>query len=155
MAIDRAHVGFTLPAFTVVVRAEALRQFAEAIGAAGDPAAGDPAAGAPVAGAPDHAPPTFMKVIEGANGSSRALVDALSIDLRRVMHSEQEFEYFAPIRAGDEITVVRRVVDIYDRKAGAMEFVVVESTLQNHEGVRVGRSKQWILVRNEMRPKSS
>jgi len=34
-----------------------------------------------------------MKVIEGENGSSRAIVAALGVDLRRVMHVEQEFDY--------------------------------------------------------------
>jgi hypothetical protein len=92
-----------------------------------------------------------LKVIEGENDSSRAIVAALGIDLRRVMHVEQEFEYGAPIRGGDHVTVERRVVDIYDRKHGALEFVVVESAMHNADGVSVGRSKQWILVRNEIR----
>jgi hydroxyacyl-ACP dehydratase HTD2-like protein with hotdog domain len=89
-----------------------------------------------------------MKVIEGANDSSRAIVSALGIDLRRVMHAEQEFSYDAPIRCGDEVSVQRQVADIYDRKDGALEFVVIESTMHNRDGICVGRSTQRILVRN-------
>jgi hypothetical protein len=135
MPIGRSYIGFSLPPFIVEVRAEQLRKFAEAIGA-------------PVS---DIAPPTYLKAIEGENGSSRALVEALGIELRRVLHSEQEFEYHAPIRSGDRLTVERRVVDIYDRKDGALEFVVIESTIRSLAGLDVGRSRQWILVRNAMR----
>jgi hypothetical protein len=133
--IDRKHIGFSLAPFTVLVDHEQLRRFAEAIGNSVHS---------------DFAPPTYMKVIEGENGSSRAIVAALGVDLRRVMHVEQEFEYGAPIRGGDHVTVERRVVDIYGRKDGAHEFVIVESTLLNAHGVSVGRSTQRILVRNEV-----
>jgi hypothetical protein len=133
--IDRKHIGFALPPFSVLVDRERLRRFAEAIGGTIRS---------------NLAPPTYMKVIEGANDSSRALVAALGIDLRRVMHVEQEFEYGAPIRGGDQVTVERRVADIYDRKDGALEFVVVETSMHNADGVSVGRSTQWILVRNEI-----
>ncbi|MEA3152244.1 MAG: hypothetical protein QOD56_3183 [Gammaproteobacteria bacterium] len=134
MPIDRKHIGFSLAPFTVLVDPEQLRRFAEAIGSGGPSNVG---------------PPTYMKVIEGENGGSRALIAALEIDLRRVMHVEQEFEYGVPIRAGDLVTVERQVVDIYDRKDGALEFVVVESGMHNADGASVGRSTQWIVVRNE------
>ena len=135
MPIDRKHIGFSLPPFTVLVDREQLRRFAEAIGNSVHS---------------DLAPPTYMKVIEGENGSSRAIVAALGVDLRRVLHVEQEFDYGAPIRGGDHVTVERRVADIYGRKDGAHEFVIVESTLRNAHGVSVGRSTQRILVRNEV-----
>jgi hydroxyacyl-ACP dehydratase HTD2-like protein with hotdog domain len=136
MPIDRQYVGFSMPPYTALVDRERLRRFAEAIGGAIHS---------------DLAPPTYLKVIEGENDSSRAIVAALGIDLRRIMHVEQEFEYRAPLRGGDQVTVERRVVDIYDRKDGALEFVVVESAMHNADGICVGRSKQWILVRNEIR----
>jgi hypothetical protein len=133
--IDRKHIGFSLPPFTVLVDHDQLRRFADAIGNSVHS---------------DLAPPTYMKVIEGENSSSRAIVAALGVDLRRVMHVEQEFEYGAPIRGGDHVTVERRVVDIYDRKDRAQEFVVIESRLRNAHGISVGRSTQRILVRNEV-----
>jgi acyl-CoA thioesterase FadM len=92
-----------------------------------------------------------MKVVEGEGNSSREIVRALGVDLRRVMHVEQQFEYLGPIRSGDHLTVERRVADIYDRKDGALEFVVVDSSIQRATGECVGRSRQWILVRNSIR----
>ena len=136
MAIDRKHIGFSLPRFDVTVDQERLRKFAGAIGASHDSVESG------------VAPSTYMKVIEGAGNSSREIVRALGIDLRRVMHVEQEFEYHEPIRAGDQLTVERRVADIYDRKNGALEFVVIDSTIIRNSGQSVGRSRQWILVRH-------
>jgi len=81
--------------------------------------------------------------------ASRAIVSALQIDLRHILHVEQEFEYGAPIRAGDCVTVERTVADIYAKKGGALEFVVVDSTLHNGDGASLGRARQTILVRNE------
>jgi hydroxyacyl-ACP dehydratase HTD2-like protein with hotdog domain len=135
--IDRRYIGFRLLPFTVLVTSEQLRRFAEAIGYVGPDID------------LDLAPPTYLKVIEGEGNSSRAIVSALQIDLRRILHVEQEFEYHLPIRAGDRVTVERTVSDIHARKGGALEFVVVDSTLHNGDGTSFGRSRQTILVRNE------
>lgn len=135
MAIDRAHLGYSLPAFTVEVTAQRLADFCAAVGEA------QAAADAP-------APPTFMKAIEGENHSSRRILEALSVDLRRVLHAEQQFEYFAPIRAGDTLQVQRKVTDLYDKKGGAMEFIVIESSIRKADGELVGTSRQVVLVRN-------
>jgi hypothetical protein len=136
MPIDRKHIGFSLPPFTVTVDPDRLRQFALAIGASESTVESG------------IAPPTYMKVVEGEGNSSREIVRALGIDLRRVLHAEQEFAYASAIRAGDRLSVERGVVDIYDRKDGALEFVVIDSTVRRRSGESVGRSRQWILVRN-------
>ncbi len=138
MTIDRKHIGYRLAPFTVTVNAEHLRRFAAAIG--------ELEAGVES----DLAPPTYLKVIEGEGNSSREIIAALGIDLRRVLHVEQEFEYGEPLRGGDQVTVERVVTDIYDRKGGALEFVVVDSTMHNSTGAFVGRSRQSILVRNAL-----
>ena len=143
MPIDRRYIGFRLQPFTVMVKAEQLRRFGEAIGIGGPSI--------------DYsmAPPTYMKVIEGEGNSSRAIVSALQIDLRRILHVEQEFEYGVPIRVGDRVTVERAVTDIYAKKGGALEFLVVESTLHNGDGALAGRSRQTILVRSEQQGASA
>jgi N-terminal half of MaoC dehydratase len=134
MALDRKHIGFRLAPFTVVVDLRRLQRFVAAIGAKD----ADTSSG--------MAPPTYLKVIEG--GSSREIMDALGVDLRRVMHAEQEFDYGAAFGGGDRLTVERVVSDIYERKQGALEFIVVESTIRNADGVLVGRSRQSIVVRD-------
>lgn len=136
MGIDRRHVGFALPTFTVSIAPDRLARFAEAIGEAG------------IAPAGAVAPPTFLKVLEGEGGSSRRILDELGIDLRRVLHAEQQFEYYAPLRVGDSVTVERRVADIYDKKGGEMEFIVIETGFFDTAGERRALSRQIVLVRH-------
>ncbi|GAC1629393.1 MAG: MaoC family dehydratase N-terminal domain-containing protein [Nevskia sp.] len=137
MAIDRAHLGYALPAFTVEASRERIAAFRRAVGL-------------PV---PEHgellAPPTFMKAVEGEHNSSRRILDALGVDLRRVLHAEQQFDYFAPIRAGDRLRVQRSVTALYEKKNGALEFIVIESDVRRDDGAAtpVGKSRQVVLVR--------
>ena len=134
MAIDRGFLGYTLPTFTVTASAERIARFARAVGLAGESA--------------DCAPPTFMKAIEGEHNSSRRILEVMGVPLARVLHAEQQFDYFTPIRAGDRLQVQRSVTDIYDKRDGEMEFVVIESRIWRMDGTAVGRSRQVILVRN-------
>jgi hypothetical protein len=136
MPIDRRHIGFSLPPFKVEVDRERLQLFAEAIGETDPQLAGE------------IAPPTFLKAIDGESGSSRIILEALEVDLRRVLHAQQHFDYVDPVRAGDCITVERRVVDIYDKREGALEFIVIESVLSRQSGAVVGRTSQVVMVRN-------
>jgi len=136
MAIDRRHLGYTFPSFQVRITGERLRRFVEAIGETKASPAGQ------------VAPPTFLKCIEGEHNSSRAILEALNVDLKHVLHAEQEFEYFAPIHAGNCVTVDRWVSDIYEKRGGALEFIVIESVFRNEAGSTVARSRQVALVRN-------
>jgi N-terminal half of MaoC dehydratase len=136
MAIDRQFIGFRLPPFTVTVDGGRLRQFAAAIGVG---AGGH---------SDEHPPPTYLKVIEGEGNSSREILAALGVNLTRVLHAEQEFEYHAAFRSGDALTVERVVSDIYERKGGQLEFIVVDSVIRHAGGALVARTQQVILVRN-------
>ena len=134
--IDRRHVGYALPPFSVTVDSTRLEQFAQAIGERNPHLAGA------------IAPPTFMKVLEGENNSSRAILAALDVDLRHVLHAEQHFEYMAPIRAGDRLTIERWVSEIYEKQGRAMEFIVIDTRFTGPAGQPIGRSRQIVLVRN-------
>lgn len=134
MAIDRRFLGYALLPFTVTATPERIARFDRAIGLPGGPGG--------------IAPPTFMKAIEGEDNSSRRILDALGVDLMRVLHVEQQFDYLRPIRGGDQLQVRRSVVDLYDRKGGAMDFIVIESVISHVDGMLAGRSRQVILVRN-------
>lgn len=143
MALDRDRIGYCLPAFTVTVEPAALAAFAAAIGET-DPQYAD-----------QVAPPTFMKVLEGQDNSSRRIMEAVGADLKRILHAEQQFEYLAPIRAGTQVSVARRVADIYDRRDGQLEFVVIETTFSSEDSGLLGRSRQLVLVRNPVRSESA
>lgn len=136
MSIDRRHVGFSLPKFTVTIAPERLADFALAIGENG------------VASELALAPPTFLKLIEGEGGSSRRILEELEVDLRRVLHAEQQFEYYAPLRVGDSVMVERRVAEIYEKKGGEMEFIVIETDFSDAACKRLALSRQIVLVRH-------
>ncbi|NMG55195.1 FAS1-like dehydratase domain-containing protein [Aromatoleum aromaticum] len=143
MALDRSRIGYGLPAFTVTVEPAALAAFAEAIGEA------DPAFRGEIA------PPTFMKVLEGQDNSSRRIMEALGADLKRILHAGQHFEYIAPIRAGTRVRVERSVADIYDRRDGQLEFVLIETTFSSEAAGVLGHSRQLVLVHNPARSEAA
>jgi hypothetical protein len=133
--IDRRHIGFSLPAFAVAVEPWRVKLFCQAIGE-GDAAFWERG---PV-------PPTFLKAIEAENQSSRVMLETLGVPLRRVLHAEQAFEYIAAVHIGDQITVERKVVDIYDKKGGALEFIAIDSEFTK-DGSLVCRGRQLVMVR--------
>lgn len=135
--IDRRHIGFSLPAFSVHVDRWRVKLFCQAIGEE-DPVFWDRG---PV-------PPTFLKAIEAENHSSRMMLDAMGVPLHKVLHAEQGFEFIAPVYVGDEIRVVRKVVDVFDKKGGALEFIAIDSDFTK-EGSLVCRGRQLIMVRHE------
>lgn len=139
MAIDRKFLGFALPPFKVTATPERIARFADAIGER------NPLYRERIA------PPTFLKVLEGEDNSSRRILDALGVPLPRVLHAEQQFDYLAPVCAGDELLVERRVTDLYDKKGGEMEFIVIETSFTGPSGMLVARSRQIVLVRNAAR----
>lgn len=58
-----------------------------------------------------------------------SLLEELELDPQATMHAEEEYEYFRPICAGDEINVTHRLVDAYDKQApnGRLLFIVIET----------------------------
>jgi acyl dehydratase len=76
------------------------------------------------------------------------LLDTLKIDLREVLHGEQRFDYHSPVCAGDTLRFQTRVSDIYDKKGGALEFVVNDTKVTNQLGEHVSDLHSVIVVRH-------
>ncbi len=145
--IDKAIVGKEYPSFTVEVEKHWVRSFAEAIGET-NPLYFDEAAARSAGYRSLPAPPTFpFAMIMDAN-QSFMILDELGIDKRRAMHGEQSFEYHADLCAGDVVTGRQKVVDVYDKKNGALEFLVTETRLENQRGEHVCDLRTTVVVRN-------
>ncbi|ASD11748.1 TPA: FAS1-like dehydratase domain-containing protein [Pseudomonas aeruginosa] len=138
MALDRSQVGFALPAFDVMVEPAQVVAFNLAIGGNQN----------------DPVPPTFMKVLEGAHNSSRRIVEALGIDLRTLLHAEQQFDYRQPLQPGETVSVSRRVSDIYPGRKSSMTFVVIESQALRSTGDLLCTSRQILLIRERQERRS-
>lgn len=145
--IDRRHIGHTLPRFSVPVEAGRLRFFAKATGQH-DPLCTDEAA-ARDAGHPGlPVPPTFLFCLEMEQPNPAAMRELLGIDYRRILHGEQHFTYHAMAHAGDRLSFEPRIADIYDRKGGALEFVVRETRVTNQRGEPVADLRTVTVVRH-------
>jgi acyl dehydratase len=121
-----------------------IREFARAI-KDDNPIYFDPERASEIAGGV-MPPPTFsMTIAHWDDGSGRP---PLGLDLRRLLHGEQEFEYLAPVYAGDVLTSTTRVADVFEKsggRGGTMKFVVLESTFVNQNGNAVLRTRSTLI----------
>jgi hypothetical protein len=70
-------------------------------------------------------PPTFLSnSLELELPEPLGWLADLGGDLTKTTHAEQGFVYHALAYAGDSLLFQRRVVDVYTKKGGALEFVV-------------------------------
>jgi len=145
--IDRSYIGHKSEPLTVAVEPFQLRLFAKAIGETNPIYLKEEAAKA--AGHRNMlAPPTFANSLSLSQPDPFGHWPAMGIELAKVLHGEQKFEYFAPICAGDTITLQDEITDIYDKKDGAMEFMVSETTVTNQDGELVGKMTSVLVQRH-------
>ena len=132
MALDPSYVGRThTPPEPYQVSREKIREFADAIGA-DDEAYRDPAAAAAL-GHPDViAPPTFPVLLTMAASRALAADPGLGLDMTRVVHGDQRFEYTRPVRAGDRLVGVTTVEKITARVGN--EFLTTRTDIVTDAG---------------------
>ena len=145
--IDIQWIGHAFRSSELVLERGRLRFFAKAIGET-NPVYTDVEA-ARAAGYSDlPAPPTFLFAAELDSGAMFERLDAMAIPLGKLLHGEQGFEYFAPVVAGDTVTVRTRVADIYVKKNGALEFVEMLARVSNQRGEHVASLRSLTVVRH-------
>jgi hypothetical protein len=124
MPLNSAVAGKRYPPVEFLLDAERVRAFATAIG--------HPA---------DDVPPTMVTVPEIAAGLVNVLADAeLGLDLARVLHGEQEYEWGHPFTVGERVVAEATIEDI--RSKGGLEILRLRTDLRDEAGriVVVGRS---------------
>jgi len=72
----------------------------------------------------------------------------LDIPIANILHGEQGFSYHAPVCAGDVVTVDSSIVDLYDKKNGALEFVVKTSRATNQREELVAEMRSVLVCRH-------
>ncbi|ARU04020.1 acyl dehydratase [Comamonas serinivorans] len=145
--IDKRWIGHELPASELCIDRTRLQFFAKAIGETG-PLFTDAAAARAAGHADVLAPPTFLFAAEMDSGAMDRLLADLQVPIAKILHGEQGFAYHRPVVAGDTITVRSRIADIYDKKQGALEFVVKTSRATNQRGEHVADLRSVIVVRH-------
>jgi acyl dehydratase len=147
VALDPDFIGTHLPATTLTVDAGRLRFFAKAIGET-NPLYTDVAAAQAAGHADLPVPPTFLFSIELENPDQFRWVVDQGIDPRFVLHGEQSFAYHSIAYAGDTLTATPRIVDVYSKKGGALEFIVKNTAVTRADGSAVADLETVIVVRN-------
>jgi acyl dehydratase len=95
------------------------------------------------------APPTFAVTFRDERADTGALLKDLGTDISRILHGEQEFEHYKPIRPGDTLLCRGRISDLYEKsgKSGPMAFVVRETTITDADNEVVARVRGITVVR--------
>ncbi|MBR0900004.1 MaoC family dehydratase N-terminal domain-containing protein [Bradyrhizobium tropiciagri] len=138
--VDQSAVGREFTPVTARVEPGRLRFFLDTLGET-NPVYRDGEA-APV-------PPTYLFCLEMMDATVPfEFLTALGIDLARVLHGEQRFDYHAPVVVGDTLTFRPRVTGVTDKKGGAMTLIVVDTPVTNQNGVHVADVSRTIVVRN-------
>lgn len=144
--IDKRHIGKILASFKVSVEAGQLRLFAKAIGETNAIYTDETTARA--AGHPGlPLPPTFLFSLE-MQAPVTAWREELGIVPSRVLHGEESFVYHRMAYAGDTLQFEVRIADIYDRKGGALEFVVRDTRVVNQLDERVADLRSVLVHRS-------
>ena len=145
--IDHKYIGHVEPAFEVLVEKGRLKFFAKATGQT-DPVYTDDEA-AHAAGHPAlPVPPTFLFCLEMEAPDPAAIRNLLGMDYRRLLHGEQGFVYERMAYAGDVLRFEQSIEDIYDKKNGALEFVVRKTHVTNQRGESVAQLRTVSVLRN-------
>lgn len=140
-------VGKIYDPFVVEVEKGRIACFARAIGAA-DPVHFNEEAAKAAGYRGIVAPPTLGFAIAMDANQSFMVLDELGVDKTRTVHGEQGFVYHGDICAGDVITGRQKISDAYDKKGGALSFIVTETRLDNQLGQHVCDLRSVIVVRN-------
>jgi len=140
-------IGREFPPLTVEVSAKEIARFAAAIGDT-DPVFRDPAA-ARAAGFPGvPLPPTYGAFLLDDRPDPHGNLRLLGIDLKKLLHAEQSFQYHAPVFAGERLTLTDRVADHYAKKNGSLEFVVLDCEARKANGDLALTIRRVLVVRH-------
>ncbi|GCE18504.1 FAS1-like dehydratase domain-containing protein [Dictyobacter kobayashii] len=146
---DKEKVGYSFPAFTMTIERSKIHELALAIGDE-NPIYHDLAA-AQAAGYKDlPLPPTSPTIFTfWGNTQLWEQLASVGINVARVLHGEEEYEYIAPIAANDTLTGVTTIVDGKTRRTreGSMDILTTETRYTNQHQQHVLSAKTMFVVR--------
>jgi acyl dehydratase len=147
MPLNKEFVGREYPPSRATVTLEALQNYARACND-DNPRYFDPAAPGGIVAPPMFGVAVTWMSVVGAVGDPE-----LGADLLRLLHTEQDMEFLAPLRPGDEITTVARVASIEARPSG--EAMTLELNARNRADAPVLRTLFGILIRAARRDRAA
>ena len=144
---NRALIGRETKATTAEVVAGEVAEFARAIGDL-NPLYVDPDSAKQSRFGAIVAPPTFPIRLGAAAGDPEVFL-ALDLNYASLLHAEQEFEWFRPLVAGEKVTIIGRVGDMWEKqgKSGTLDFVVLEQIARDQKGETVYVARTTLISR--------
>lgn len=155
---DKTKLGMEFPPYTYVVEKGKIAEFAMAVAQKDSNTDVNPvyvdADAARKEGYRDVIiPPTMQTCFSmWSGGGLGGLIEVLGIDIARLLHGEEEYEYFGEINPGDVMTGKTKVVQMYDKEkknqpGKYMEFTVMETEIRNQRGELVLKSRTTTVER--------
>ena len=98
-------------------------------------------------------PPTFPTCFPfWTGGGLMGIVNGVGADLSKLLHAEEEYEFLAPIYAGDHISCTMKVAEMYDRgkkerKGWYIQVTVLVTEAFNQRGELVLRARTTFMER--------
>jgi len=143
--MDLSASGKTFPPYEFRVERGKIKEFADALGDT-NPIYRDPDYAAKSPAGAIVAPPTMLRSFLY---ETRDSVEALKVeDWSYIVHGEQEFEYLAPVLAGDVLTAqdtIASIVEKESRRAGKLQIAVIETTFRNQRGETVQIARRTLV----------
>lgn len=144
--IDRAFIGYRAPRASIELERGQLRLFAKATGEP-NPIYFDEDAARSAGFRTLPAPPTFAFCLKQLAGQPYSYLREMGVDIGRLLHGEQTFEYGETIFAGDKITVETTILDIASKKGGAFDVITAQTDALNDAGRCCVRQRTILIVR--------
>jgi hypothetical protein len=130
------------PGFTMPLERGKIREFAAATGSTSEEYLTDPR---PVI------PPTFLRAAAFwmPTGSNSLMPAGIKLDLRRILHGEQEYTFFGPPpAAGTDLTVSQRLESVTTKegkRGGTMTVIVMVNDFTDASGRLVAQGRQTLI----------
>lgn len=131
--VDRSIIGQSLGVRSTLVEKGRLRFFSKVIGET-NPIYSDEAAAKLAGHRHIPVPPTYLFCLQHEAFDSQGGAASVKANPGRTLHGEQKFVYHEMAYVGDTLTFDVKVADVYDKKGGALEFIVKESRVTNQDG---------------------
>jgi hypothetical protein len=132
--LDQSRLNSVISSFEVPIEKGRVALFRKAIGE-------EPSE--PEAGQAELVPPTLIGF--GLDPAPFDFVELFERPLGSLLHANQSIRYFKPIYVGDVLQAKKRVAEIFDKKDGQLEFLVLEIEYQNQKQEIVGISRQTLV----------
>lgn len=144
--LDTSLKGTALTAFDARVECDRLRFFAQVTGEE-NPLFRDEAV-AQARGYPSlPLPPTFLFCLEMAAPRPMEVYERLGVNYAHVLHGEQHFVYHRLAFAGETLRFKPRIADLYEKKGGALGFIVWETRVEAGDGTPVAELRSVVIAR--------